>query len=230
MQAIVLAGGMGTRLKSVVADIPKPMAPVAGKPFLEYVLGCLAKSGIEKTVIASGYRAQVISDYFGGDFLDMRLEYSVESEPLGTGGAIKAALKKCSGDRAVVLNGDTFFAPDFAAMSALMTAENAETVVAVKEMRDFSRYGTVLSSGGRITAFCEKRECEVGYINAGAYLIKTDALDEYEGNFSFERDYLEKQVGEKRIFCFEGRGYFVDIGVPEDYSAAQEAFKSGIPD
>lgn len=219
--AIVLAGGFGTRLAHVVPDICKPMAPVAGRPFLRYVLDELAVEKIERVVIADGYRRDQIESYFGGFYRGMEIIYSSEDKPLGTGGATKRALALCGGDAAFVLNGDTYIKCSFADMETARR-RGADAVLAVKRMRNFDRYGTVeLTSNGAVAGFQEKRPCRDGLINAGVYLLKTDALNDMPERFSLERDWLEPLAGTGSLHAVECLGNFIDIGVPEDYECAQ---------
>lgn len=223
-EAIVLAGGFGTRLAHVVPDVCKPMAPVAGRPFLRFIMDQLAASGFDRVVVADGYRREQIEDFFGSAYRGMAVEYSPEDTPLFTGGAVKRALGMCQSDWVFVLNGDTWLDADFAAMEATAAdaPENASAVIAVKRMRSFERYGTVdVDAGGALTAFHEKRPCEEGLINAGVYLLRRDALDDMPEKFSLESDFFECVVGKGALRAAECAGGFIDIGVPEDYKLAQ---------
>ena len=228
MEAIILAGGFGTRLRHIVSDVPKPMAPVAGRPFLEYILRDLAAKGVTRAVLAVGYMAECIEAYFGASFAGMELVYSPEDKPLFTGGAIKQALEKCNEENVLVVNGDTFFDVSPAALERVHTERGAALTVATKEMTDFDRYGTVRTDAdGRITAFEEKKPCARGAINGGVYLLRRDALDGVKAEkFSFEQEFMERFVGEGRFFACPCDGYFIDIGIPEDYARAQEDFAS----
>ena len=223
-EAVVLAGGFGTRLAHVVPDVCKPMAPVAGRPFLRFIMDQLAAAGIERAVVADGYRREQIEGFFGGSYRGMDVVYSPEDAPLLTGGAVKRALGECEGDWVFVMNGDTWLDVDFAAMeeSAAGATASVAAVVAVKRMRDFERYGTVdVSPEGVLDAFHEKRPCAEGLINAGIYLVRRDALASMSEKFSLESDFFERVVGEGALRAVECRGGFIDIGVPEDYELAQ---------
>ena len=223
-EAIVLAGGFGTRLAHVVPDVCKPMAPVAGRPFLRFIMDQLAAAGFDRAVVADGYRREQIEGFFGPAYRGTAIEYSPEETPLLTGGAVKRALSRCQSDWIFVLNGDTWLDVDFAAMEAAAcdAPENATAVIAVKRMRDFERYGTVdVDAGGTLTAFHEKRPCEEGLINAGVYLLRRDALNNMPEKFSLESDYFERVVGDGELRAVECLGGFIDIGVPEDYELAQ---------
>lgn len=223
-EAIVLAGGFGTRLAHVVSDVCKPMAPVAGRPFLRFIMDQLAAAGFDRVVVADGYRREQIEGFFGPTYRGMSIEYSPEETPLLTGGAVKRALNSCQSDWVFVLNGDTWLDADFSAMEAAAcdAPEGVSAVIAVKRMRDFERYGTVdVGADGALTAFHEKRPCEEGLINAGVYLLLRDALNNMPVKFSLESDYFERVVGEGALRAVECPGGFIDIGVPEDYEFAQ---------
>ena len=224
MEAIILAGGFGTRLQHVVADVPKPMAPVAGRPFLEYVLDDLADKGASRVILAVGYRQEVIRGHFGGAYRGMALVYSSEDTPLFTGGAIRQALSLCREERAVIVNGDTFFDVNLPGMLRFAEETDAPLVIATRHMVNFERYGVVLSENGRVTAFEEKRPREEGDINGGIYVVKRTLLDAMPQKFSFERDFMERFVSEMPMYVYPSGGYFIDIGVPEDYARAQVDF------
>ena len=223
-EAIVLAGGFGTRLAHVVPDVCKPMAPVAGRPFLRYIMDQLDGARFDRAMVADGYRREQIEDFFGAAYRGLQVEYSPEDEPLFTGGAVKQALAKCHNDWVFVLNGDTWLDVDFAAMEAVAAGAPAsvQAVIAVKRMRDFERYGTVdVDACGLITAFHEKQPCADGLINAGIYLIRRAALSAMPKRFSLENDFFEKVVAAGALVACECGGGFIDIGVPEDYELAQ---------
>lgn len=223
-EAIVLAGGFGTRLAHVVPDVCKPMAPVAGRPFLRFIMDQLAAAGFDRAVVADGYRREQIEGFFGPAYRGMSIVYSPEETPLLTGGAVKRALNSCQSDWVFVLNGDTWLDVDFASMEAAAcdAPENVSSVIAVKRMRNFERYGTVdVDDCGSLTAFHEKRPCEEGLINAGVYLLRRDALNNMPEKFSLESDYFERVVGDGALRAAECSGGFIDIGVPEDYVLAQ---------
>lgn len=223
-EAIVLAGGFGTRLAHVVPDVCKPMAPVAGRPFLRFIMDQLAAAGVEHVVVADGYRREQIEGFFGAGYRGMDVVYSPEETPLFTGGAVKQALARCQGDWVFVMNGDTWLDIDFAAMEAAAEGapEGVKAAVAVKRMRSFERYGTVdVDAEGAITAFHEKRPCADGLINAGVYLVRRDALEAMPAKFSLESDWFERVVTDGALRACVCEGGFIDIGVPEDYELAQ---------
>jgi D-glycero-alpha-D-manno-heptose 1-phosphate guanylyltransferase len=223
-EAVVLAGGFGTRLRSVVSDLPKPMAPVRGRPFLEYVLDELVGQGLETAVLAVGYKADMIRDHFGETYRSLRLLYSVEDEPLGTGGGIRQAVDMAQGDAVFVLNGDTLFRVELQRLAERFYGASSLLTVALKEMHHFDRYGTVLvNDAGVITGFREKRPMEQGLINGGVYLLSKDlfALKPLPAVFSFERVILEGEYLRARFSAVAFDGYFIDIGIPEDYARAE---------
>ena len=226
MQAIVLAGGLGTRLRSVVTDLPKPMAPVAGRPFLAWVLDRLIDAGCERAVLAVGYRHEAIRGYFGGRYRGMELCYSIEASPLGTGGAIRLAAEQITASPVFVLNGDTDLELDYRAMLAAQERAGAALSVAVCHVPDVGRYGALDVEGGIIRGFHEKGRTGPGVINAGVYLLSAKILEQIPAGepFSFEQQLLVPQVREIRPLAFFTEGRFIDIGIPEDYERAQRLF------
>jgi D-glycero-alpha-D-manno-heptose 1-phosphate guanylyltransferase len=226
MQAIVLAGGLGTRLRGVVPDLPKPLAPVAGRPFLAIVLAQLRAQGFDSAVLSVGYRHELIRDAFGDQFDAMALRYAVEDRPLGTGGAIRLAARQCSEADVFVLNGDSYAEVDFAGMMAAHRRAGAALTVCAVEVADTGRYGRILVDDGRIVGFAEKGVAGPGLINAGVYAMRRDLLQQpgLPEAFSFETDVLARRLDELRPGAWVARGRFVDIGVPEDYARAQSMF------
>ncbi|WP_312647418.1 nucleotidyltransferase family protein [Aminipila sp.] len=227
MEAIILAGGFGTRLSHIVSDVPKPMAPVENQPFIKYIVDDLIQKGISKIVFAVGYKKYCIIDFFGGQYKNCKIEYSEEDTPLLTGGAIKKAIKNCIEDLVFIINGDTFFDVNLNEMMDFHKLKQSEVTIASKAMKDFDRYGTLVLQENRILEFKEKQKCKNGIINGGYYLINKDLLDNVNiDKFSFENDYLEKKTRQNRMFAFLSDGYFIDIGVEEDYKKAQKDFMS----
>lgn len=227
MEAIVLAGGLGTRLAGRLNGVPKPMAPVAGRPFLEILLHQLQRAGCGRVVLSVGHLHSVIQDHFGSAFGGMRLDYSIESAPLGTGGAIRRALQQVNEIAALVLNGDTFLDADYATMLRFHAAEAARMTMAVTHRDDLARYGGVLVTDGRISGFQEKGRSGPGWINAGAYAIDTEMSwpANLPEKFSFETDFLAPEVSQLAPAAYEVDGFFLDIGVPEDLDRAQTELK-----
>ena len=205
LEAVILAGGFGTRLQHIVSDVPKPMAPMdeAGTPFLKYVLADLARQGIRRVILSTGYKSEVIEQYFGGSFQGMELVYSREDTPLGTGGAVKQALTLCTASDVFVLNGDTFFDVDLTAMCDFHHAQGADFTLAMKEMFNFDRYGALEVQDGRILAFQEKKPLRQGWINGGVYCLRRELLSGVkEQCFSLETDFMEKQTKQLKIWLF----------------------------
>jgi D-glycero-alpha-D-manno-heptose 1-phosphate guanylyltransferase len=229
MQAIVLAGGLGTRLRGVVPDLPKPMAGVAGRPFLAWILDRLADAGFERVVLAVGYRHEAIRAHFGEVYRGVPLRYSVEDAPLGTGGAIRLAGDHVGHYPVFVLNGDTFLELDYRAMLAAHAGSGALMSVATCRVPDVGRYGALELVHGRIAAFREKGPAGPGVINAGTYLLSRGIVDMIPPGvpFSFEQQLLGPRVGELRPAAYLAEGLFIDIGVPEDYARAQHLFPLG---
>ena len=224
--AIILAGGLGTRLRSVINDLPKPMAIINGKPFLHYVLLYLSKQNVAHAILSVGYKATIIESYFGDKYLNVNLEYSREEEPLGTGGAIKKALDLVT-DYAYILNGDTFFDIDLESLQNFYYNTEAEIVLALKQMTNFDRYGSVCMEHERIVRFEEKKATQKGLINGGVYFLHKRLLDKTNAKkFSFETDILERYVNEESMNGVAFDNYFIDIGIPEDYTKAQGDFKA----
>lgn len=225
--AIILAGGLGTRLRSVIADLPKPMAAVNGKPFLHYLFQYLSKQGITQVVLAVGYKYEPIRDFFGIQYMGIKIQYSVEKEPLGTGGAIKKAFDLVE-DEAYVLNGDTFFDVHLSDLRVFYFQTGSHMVLSLKPLQNFDRYGTVqVDRQNRITEFCEKKFMTEGLINGGVYFFRKHLFSQMNTaeKFSFENEVLERYASSLK---FSGKifdNYFIDIGIPEDYERAQHEFK-----
>ncbi len=224
MKAIILAGGLGTRLSSVVSDLPKPMAPIGGRPFLAILLDELIAAGFTATTLAVGHRHEAIRDYFGNDYRSLRLGYSVETAPLGTGGAIRLALEKIAVPQVFVINGDTYLGLDYKAMLAAHLKKNSTLTMAVRKVPDVSRYGALDVDQNHIRGFFEKGHSGPGVINGGVYLLSRDLFEGYTlpHVFSFETDLLMPYVKEISPLAFTAVSTFIDIGVPEDYARAQK--------
>ncbi len=228
MEAIILAGGLGTRLRSVVNEVPKCMAPVCGKPFLHYQIQYLSRfKEIDHVILSVGYLREVIFDWVAQQKLPFKVSYAIEESPLGTGGGIKLALKQLEGKEAFILNGDTFFDVNLTKLAKTGQTNSQAITLALKEMRNFDRYGTVeRSNEGIIEKFNEKQPCEKGLINGGVYHIdlKGISLDSFPDKGSFEKEVLEKNVAKRNLRGYISDGYFIDIGIPEDYKKANTDF------
>ncbi len=224
-EAIILAGGLGTRLRSAVPELPKCMAPVRGIPFVSYVIAYLKEQGIRHFVFALGYKSDAFTVFLDSELPPDMYTVLVEPEPLGTGGAVLQACSVVKGEQVCVTNGDTLFRFDLHRLAALHAEQQAECTLALKEMKDFDRYGVVETDPdtGLVTGFKEKQPYSTGYINGGAYILHTPAFLQrgMPGRFSFEKDYLEKYFPEKKFYAGVEPGFFIDIGIPEDYERAQ---------
>jgi D-glycero-alpha-D-manno-heptose 1-phosphate guanylyltransferase len=227
MEAIILAGGLGTRLAARLDGVPKPMAPVAGRPFLEILMNQLARAGCTHVVLSVGHLHAVIQNHFAAAFRGMRVDYAIENAPLGTGGAIRAAQRETREESVLVLNGDTFLDADYAAMLRFHQAQRVAMSMAIARCADVARYGGVVIGGApeamRVTGFQEKGRSGPGWINAGAYVMASSLpwpahLPE---KFSFESDFLAPEIERLAPAAFPVSGFFLDIGVPEDYDRAQ---------
>lgn len=223
MKAIVLAGGLGTRLQQRVPGLPKSMAPVAGRPFLCHVLDRLIAGGIAEIVLALGYRADVISAHFGSRYRGAALSYSVEAEPLGTGGAVANAARALGRETVLVQNGDTFIDIDYGALLDWHRQAPADAAMVLARVADTARYGAVVVEGGRVRGFAEKGGTGAGWINAGAYLIRPDVFGAFglSGRFSLEADLLQRHCEALSPRAYLTEAFFIDIGIPEDYERAQ---------
>jgi len=218
---IVLAGGLGTRLRSAVPDLPKCLAPIAGQPFLEWQLRSLADRGIDRFVLALGYGAEVVLDALKQPWGHaLSIDTVIERESLGTGGAARFAMDESGLDEALIANGDTFLGGSMQAMlSPLDLADGERMRIATVQVPDRERFGGVaLDAGKRVTAFLEKGQTGSGPINAGLYRIHRSAFDgEAPGAFSMETQVMPRLVAAGALQARELAGPFIDIGVPEDY-------------
>lgn len=224
--AVVLAGGFGTRLASVVSDVPKPMAPVAGKPFLERLLDRLITQGITRVVLAVGHKREVIQNHFGSRYRSLEVLYSIEATPLGTGGALRQAFDEAGLQRAIALNGDTYCTADLAALSAAHAEAGRAGTLTLVPVDEAGRYGAVeLDGAGRISAFREKNPApQAGLINAGIYALERRVFELAPDvqQFSFEQAVLQAHAASAGFAGHIAQGaLFIDIGVPDDYHRAQ---------
>jgi len=221
-EAIILSGGFGTRLRIVIQDIPKPMSPVAGKPFLQFLLKQLSLFGFSRIILSVGYRHKNISNHFGASFENMQLDYCVEDSPLGTGGAVAKAMQQTTANDVLVLNGDSILLSSIERFYNFHRTCDTPISMALKAEINFDRYGMVALEGDRIVSFEEKRNVTEGVFNAGMYWLNKSIINsllKYTAPFS-----LEKEIFEKHVFPLSGciyHDYFIDIGIPEDYIRAQ---------
>ena len=237
MEAILLCGGLGTRLRSVVSDRPKPMADIAGKPFLHYLVKMLSESGVKHLIFALGYMGEQIEAYFqSGEDYGLSISYSYEDSPLGTGGAIRNALSNVSGENVLVLNADTYFHTDYESLLREQLKNKAAMTIASRKIEDISRYGAILKDeSGRILRWNEKMSSDQvetpcpGEINGGIYVMQKSLIEKIpEGKQSLENDcipaWLEDGV---YLQALPSDGYFMDLGIPEDYAQFRKAIESG---
>ena len=223
MEAIVLAGGFGTRLRELVPDVPKPMAPVAGRPFLDILLRSLSEKGFKHVILSVGYRAETIIAHFGNDFEGMELSYEIETSPLGTGGAVRTAMQHCRGDHVFVFNGDTFLDLEVGDVELRWQLRRTPMIV-VRKVPDAARYGAIKVENGLVAGFVEKGVEGPGLINAGCYVFPTDLFEDRSlgERFSLESDFLPDSIKQRPYEIHQTDGVFIDIGIPEDYRLAQD--------
>ena len=220
MEAIILAGGMGTRLKPCIENLPKPLAPIGGKPFLRYLLDYLYVNGVHRAIISTGYKAEIVEEYIGKSHRGMTVDYCREDSPLGTGGAIKKALSMCRDNCVAVINGDTYFDVDLSLMKEFHDKSGCRISLAAKWIENAENSGLLYHENGLLCGFHEKGVSSSGLINGGIYFIEKNSLDCIsEEKFSFEKDILETDIFS--VAVYESDSYFIDIGIPENYKKAE---------
>lgn len=231
MQAVLLAGGLGTRLRSVVSDRPKPMALIEEKPFMEYVVRELIRHGVDEIIFAVGYKGSMVEEYFkDGSLWGIKVSYAYEEELLGTAGAIKNAGRQVTDERFLVLNADTFYQIDYSRLIKMSDERDLDMALVLREVPDVSRYGQAVLDDGWLTAFDEKlEEASPGTINGGVYYLRRSLLNDIpEGKVSLEHEMIPKWLSEeKKLGGIVNDGYFIDIGIPEDYYRFIEDVKKG---
>lgn len=223
VECIILAGGLGTRLRSEVPDLPKCMAPVSGKPFLEHLINYLLQQGINHFVFSLGYMHEIIGAFLKQSYPTLSHKIVIEHEPLGTGGAIALACKQANSDHVVVMNGDTMFKVNITELINYHINNHADCTLTLKPMNDFDRYGVVeLNKDGSIQSFKEKKYYKSGLINGGVYALNRNSFlsIDFPEKFSFEKDYLEKYYSSNKMKGLVQDEYFIDIGIPEDFKRA----------
>lgn len=220
---MILAGGLGTRLKGILGELPKPMAPINKLPFLHYLLNYLFNQGVKEVFLCVGFKHEVIVRYFGDHFRDIKIFYTIEKELLGTGGAIMPVLSKWK-EPFFLLNGDTFFEADLKSFSEAFFKLRPLASLSLKPVFNQDRYGAVQLDGQQITAFTEKKFIESGWINAGVSILTSEIFEgKLPGDvFSYEKDLFEKKAASHFLHGFVQDEYFIDIGIPEDYERAQK--------
>lgn len=230
--AAILAGGLGTRLRSRIADRPKVLAPVLGRPYLAYLLDQLADAGVHRVVLLAGYRAEQVRSAFGTAYAGLDLAYSCEPSPLGTAGALREALPHLSSGSILLLNGDSYCAAPLGDFWAFHHRQVADLSLVLTRVPDASRYGRVqIAADGRIVRFEEKCTAEgAGWVNAGIYLLRRSLIEEIpaEGAVSLEREMFPRWTAGKRCRGFTCRAPFLDIGTPDSYAQAESFFAGGV--
>jgi len=223
MDAIVLVGSSDTPLREVVTEVPKPMAPVGDVPFLDILLERLLRhSVVERVVLAVGYEHEVVQAYFGDLAYNRKIVYAIAKKSLGTGGSILNALAHTRSPEVLVVNGDTLFEVDIAAMVESHRRRQADLTLSLKPMQNFSRYGTVRQQGARIVGFEKKQYQAEGLINGGIYLLNQTLFDGIQKflppQFSFENDFIAVYLQQLQVYGFVSTGSFLDVGVPKTTS------------
>ena len=224
MEAIILAGGLGTRLRSAVPDLPKCMAPINGVPFISYLIDNLINEGVTNFIFSLGYKSELFISLLEEKLPMKNYLIVIEDEPLGTGGAIKLACKKAKDENVIALNGDSLFKVILKELMQFHLEKKSRCTLALKPMQNFERYGSVeIDAVQKINSFKEKQFITKGCINGGVYAIEVASFlqKSLEDKFSMEQDYLEKYSGEGNFYGFVQEGYFIDIGIPEDFVRAQ---------
>ena len=223
MEAIILAGGFGKRLRPIISDMPKPMAPIRGKPFLEYLLIYLSHAKFNHVIISLGYKGEAISNKFGNNFLGMNISYVQEKVPLGTGGGARLGLTKSKEDYIYIFNGDTFIDIDFEEIESSIYRENKPIIISANVV-DTSRYGRLITQNKLVIDMSEKGQKGPGKINAGCYILPKVILKDWELNinFSLEIDFIKPLLKTNNVLYIDTKGIFIDIGIPEDYNRARE--------
>lgn len=228
--ALILAGGLGTRLRSRVADRPKVLAPVLGQPFLSYLLDRLQISGIQKVILCIGYLGEQIQETYGSSYQNIELYYSQETSLLGTGGALRLAMPLISTPTVLILNGDSFYDANLNDFYQWHLAQRSNASLTLTQVPDTARYGRVqLNESSQITDFEEKGNTSgLGWINAGIYLIKRHLLTQIPENqvVSLERELFPNWI-ETGLYGYRTQGQFIDIGTPESYALAEQFFSTG---
>lgn len=227
MEAVILVGGLGTRLSSVITELPKPLAPVANRAFIEYLFDELIRNKVTKAILATGYKADLFIKSFGNQYKDLQIEYVQEAEPLGTGGAILNALQKISGEDFITMNGDCFNSFDLDLLIKTYKEKAVELLIAATQVQDRSRYGALECQQGYLSSYNEKSKSGAGLINAGLYLMsKSIFTSADQEKFSFEIDFLPRYLRHNKVAIFElKKDTFIDIGTPEDYDRSHKLFE-----
>lgn len=227
-EVIILAGGFGTRLKEVINNVPKCLAPINEKPFLFYQLEFLKKQGVRRFIFSLGYKSQMVVDYIEKYHNDIEAVYSIESEPLGTGGAIRTALQLAKSNYILIVNGDTYFNINIDKFFNFAIENKNPFTIALFSVKENDRYGYVeVDQNFRVLKFHEKKKSKNVLVNSGFYIINKVELNfvDYKESFSLEKDFFEKVNSRNILFSILENEEFIDIGIPEDFILAQTFFK-----
>jgi D-glycero-alpha-D-manno-heptose 1-phosphate guanylyltransferase len=225
MPCLVLVGGLGTRMRRLLNNLPKPMAAIAGKPFLEYLVRWLCRSGIKRVILCTGYRSERIQQYFqGGDAFGLQITYSWEREPQGTWGAIRQAGQLVTERDFLVLNGDSWLQVDLGQLLDFHVRSGGRATIAAVEVVDSSRFGSLdVDASGRIVAFREKSRSGKALVNGGVYVFSREVLEiTPAAAFSLEKEVFPMLLPHG-VYAMPVRGYFVDIGLPEEYQKLEKS-------
>lgn len=226
--AVILAGGLGTRLRAAVSDRPKVLADVAGQPFLERIFEQVWGFGLRKVVVCTGYMAEQIEHLYQDSYKDLSITYSREHALLGTAGAVRFALEHITTDRALVLNGDSYCEFDYPAFKSFHETKDADASLLLTYVEDCSRYGSVVvSAEGKIESFVEKSGAGgAGFINAGVYLMERSLIKEIPPGrvLSLEKDIFPRWIGGNFYGHASNAPIFIDIGTPQSFERAQSLF------
>lgn len=228
MDAVILCGGKGTRLKSVVPDLPKPMAALNDKPFLELLLDYAAGFGFKRFILAAGYRGDVIEKHFSGAFPGLEIAVSRETEPLDTAGAVKNAASLIRTPQFLVMNGDSICRIDLRAFMDFHFSRRGRASVAVAKVADAGSFGSIVKDAGdRILSFREKVPAGAGYVNAGIYILDKTVLDAVPpgARYSMERELLPALISGGEVYGYETESRLFDIGTPEGYREAGDKLR-----
>lgn len=225
--ALILAGGLGTRLRSIMTNRPKVLAPVAGRPFLSYLMDQLIDAGFRQVILCTGYQGEQIKAAFGDTYNGLDIQYSQEPKPLGTGGALCFGLPLISTDSALVTNGDSYVNCNLKDYLAWYLENDLQASLLLTHLPDASRYGRVeVDEGGRVVKFDEKGASHgPGWVNAGVYIFNRGFLESIPSGkpFSLERQFFPSLIS-KGLYGFRSEGAFIDIGTPESFSRAEDFF------
>jgi D-glycero-alpha-D-manno-heptose 1-phosphate guanylyltransferase len=228
--AAILAGGLGTRLRSIVPDKPKVLAQISGRAFIEYLLDQLAAAGITTVVLCVGYKGEMVQQHLGTDYRGMKLLYSQETTPLGTGGALRLALPLFNSESVLVMNGDSYCDANLGSFAAWHSAQHSPATLLLAQTDDTRRYGRVDEERGKIVSFQEKADTTgPGWVNAGLYLLSRQFIESIpaERVVSIEREVFPAWIGHG-LHGFQSDGRLWDIGVPEAYASALKDFAKNL--